>query len=66
MIAMLITYCYVSTGECRVEELNPPMRTWEECDSRSKALLKTMAHAIGDDGSAAIGVSCSVQTQPSN
>jgi len=66
MIVMLITYCYVSTGECRSEEISPPTRTWEECDSRRKVLLKTMVHAIGDDGSVAIGVSCSVQAQPSN
>jgi len=66
MIAMLITYCYVSTGECRVEEVGPPVRTWEECDRHAKALLKTMVGTIGDDGSAAIGFSCSVQTRPSD
>jgi len=66
MIAMLITYCYVSTGECRVEEVGRPMRTWEECESRSKIIVKTIVNAIGDDGSAAIGVSCLMNSQPAN
>jgi hypothetical protein len=66
MIVMLITYCYVNIGECRVEEVGQPMHTWEECENRSKVIVKTMVDAIGDDGSAAIGVSCSVNAQPAN
>jgi len=51
---MLTTYRCVSIGEWRVEEVGRPMRTWEECESRSKVIVNTMVGAIGDDGSPAI------------
>lgn len=61
MIAILISYCFLSTGECRTEEFGPPVQTWEECVCRKHALVKTMVNAIGDDGSAVIGTSCAAR-----
>lgn len=61
MIAILVSYCFLSTGECRTEEVGPPMQTWEECVSRKDVLVKTMVNAIGDDGSAVVGISCSAR-----
>jgi hypothetical protein len=61
-----LSSCYLYTGQCRVEEINPPAQSWEECSSRGAALLKTLNHTIGDDGWTPVGISCSLQTQPAS
>ena len=64
MIAILLSSCYLYTGQCRVEEVDPPAQSWEECHSRGAALLKTLAHTTGDDGWTLTGVSCSLRRGP--
>jgi hypothetical protein len=66
MIAILLSSCYLYTGQCRVEEINPPAQSWEECSRRGAALLKTLNHTIGDDGWTPVGISCSLQTAPAS
>jgi hypothetical protein len=66
MVAMLLTSCYLYTGQCRVEEINPPAQSWEECHSRRAVLLKTFANTIGDDGWTPVGISCSLQRAPAS
>jgi len=66
MIAILLSSCYLYTGDCRVEEVSPPAQSWEECHSRRAVLLKTLEHAIGDDGWTPVGVACSLRTAPTS
>jgi hypothetical protein len=66
MIVILLSSCYLYTGQCRVEEIHPPAQSWEECHSRRAALLKTLAHTMGDDGWTPMGISCSSQAQPTS
>jgi hypothetical protein len=64
MVVILLTSCYLYTGQCRVEEIHPAARSWEECHGRTAVLLKTLAHTIGDDGWTPMGISCFSQTAP--
>jgi hypothetical protein len=66
MVVMLLTSCYLYTGQCRVEEIIPPAQSWEECSGRTAALLKTLVNTIGDDGWTPVGISCSLQTAPTS
>jgi hypothetical protein len=66
MIAILLSSCYLYTGDCRVEEINPPANSWEECDTRRAVLLKQLAHTIGDDGWTPVGIACSLRTEPTS
>ena len=66
VVAILLTSCYLYTGQCRVEEVNPPAQSWEECSGRRAVLLKTLANTIGDDGWTPVGISCSLQTAPAS
>jgi hypothetical protein len=66
MVAMLLASCYLYTGQCRVEEINPPAQSWEECDNRRAVLLKTLRNTISDDGWTPVGISCSLQKAPTS
>jgi hypothetical protein len=66
VVAILLTSCYLYTGQCRVEEINPPAQSWEECSDRRAVLVKTLANTIGDDGWTPVGISCSLQTAPAS
>jgi hypothetical protein len=64
MIAIVSSSCYLYTGQCRVEEINPPAQSLEECRSGAAALIETLAHTIGDDGWTPVAISWFVQTEP--
>jgi hypothetical protein len=62
MAIILLSWCYLQTGECRVEEIKPRPQTQQECSLRAAELAKELAHSNGEGGWVPIGVSCSVRS----
>jgi hypothetical protein len=60
MMIMLLTSCYLYTGECRVERVPSPPLPSEECSAGAHVLAQTLAHSIGDAGWTPVGVLCSL------
>ena len=62
MPIILLSLCYLQTGECRVEEIKPRPQTRQECSRRVAELAKQLARSIGEGGWVPMGVSCSVRS----
>lgn len=60
MMILLLTSCYLYTGDCRVEAVHSTPLTSEECVKRAQILARTLARSIGDDGWTPVGVICTI------